>query len=34
MGTVAKLLAEHVSFRCGSVDRIGIRGYVPGASTT
>jgi hypothetical protein len=23
-------LAEHVSFRCTSVDRIGIRGYVPG----
>ncbi len=30
MGTVAKLLAEHVSFRCTSVDRIGIRGYIPG----
>jgi hypothetical protein len=30
MGTVATLLAEHVSFRCTSVDRIGIRGYVPG----
>ena len=30
MGTVAKLLAENVSFRCTSVDRIGIRGYVPG----
>jgi hypothetical protein len=30
MGTVARLLAEHVSFRCASVDRIGIRGYVPG----
>jgi hypothetical protein len=30
MGTVAKLLAGHVSFRCASVDRIGIRGYVPG----
>jgi hypothetical protein len=29
MGTVAKLLAEHVSFRCSSVDRIGIRGYIP-----
>jgi hypothetical protein len=27
---VARLLAEHVSFRCTSVDRIGIRGYVPG----
>ncbi len=30
MGTVARLLAEHVSFRCTSVDRIGIRGYIPG----
>jgi len=30
MGTVARLLAENVSFRCSSVDRIGIRGYVPG----
>lgn len=30
MGTVARLLDEHVSFRCTSVDRIGIRGYVPG----
>jgi hypothetical protein len=30
MGTVARLLAEHVSFRCTSVDRVGIRGYVPG----
>lgn len=30
MGTVATLLAEHVSFRCTSVDRIGIRGYIPG----
>jgi hypothetical protein len=30
MGTVARLLAEHVNFRCASVDRIGIRGYVPG----
>src|SRR5262245_27618285 len=30
MGTVARLLDEHVSFRCASVDRIGIRGYVPG----
>jgi hypothetical protein len=28
MGTVARLLAEHVSFRCTSVDRIAIRGYV------
>lgn len=30
MGTVARLLAENVSFRCTSVDRIGIRGYIPG----
>jgi hypothetical protein len=30
MGTVASLLAGHVSFRCSSVDRIGIRGYIPG----
>ena len=30
MGTVATLLDEHVSFRCTSVDRIGIRGYIPG----
>lgn len=30
MGTVASLLAEHVSFRCNSVDRIAIRGYIPG----
>jgi hypothetical protein len=30
MGTVARLLDEHVSFRCTSVDRIGIRGYIPG----
>ena len=30
MGTVARLLAENVSFRRASVDRIGIRGYVPG----
>jgi hypothetical protein len=27
---VARLLAEHVSFRCASVDRVGIRGYIPG----
>jgi hypothetical protein len=31
MGTVARLLAEHVSFRCASVVRIAIRGYVPGS---
>ncbi|HEX2273107.1 MAG TPA: hypothetical protein VHG90_04445 [Acidimicrobiales bacterium] len=30
MGTVARLLAEHVTFRCTSVDRIAIRGYIPG----
>ncbi|MDQ2826543.1 MAG: hypothetical protein M3Y04_06255 [Actinomycetota bacterium] len=30
MGTVDRLLAEHVSFRCTSVDRIAIRGYIPG----
>jgi hypothetical protein len=30
MGTVATLLDEHVSFRCASVDRIGIRGYIGG----
>lgn len=30
MGTVARLLAEHVSFRCTSVDRIAIRGYIQG----
>jgi hypothetical protein len=30
MGTIDSLLAEHVSFRCTSVDRIGTRGYVPG----
>ena len=30
MGTVARLLAEHVNFRCTSVDRIGVRGYIQG----
>ena len=30
MGTVARLLAENVSFRCTSVDRLGIRGYIRG----
>jgi hypothetical protein len=30
MGTVDRLLAEHVSFRCTSVDRVGIRGFIPG----
>ncbi|MDP9441043.1 MAG: hypothetical protein M3P34_02430 [Actinomycetota bacterium] len=30
MGTVASLLNDHVSFRCTSVDRIGVAGYIPG----
>jgi hypothetical protein len=30
MGTVATLLDEHLSFRCTSVDRIAIRGYIAG----
>jgi hypothetical protein len=30
VGTVARLLDEHVSFRCTSVDRIGVGGYIPG----
>jgi hypothetical protein len=30
MGTIPSLLADHVSFRCTSVDRAGARGYVPG----
>jgi hypothetical protein len=30
MGTIASLLADHVSLRCTSVDRVGLRGYVPG----
>jgi hypothetical protein len=30
MGTISSLLADHVSFRCTSVDRIGVRGYIPG----
>lgn len=29
MGTVAKLLADHVSLRLRCVDRIGVAGYVP-----
>jgi hypothetical protein len=29
VGTVASLLAEHVNFRCTSVDRILVAGYVP-----
>jgi hypothetical protein len=30
MGTVASLLADHVTLRVSSVDRIGIAGYIPG----
>ena len=30
MGTLDRLLHDHVGFRCSSVDRIGIRGYIPG----
>ena len=30
MGTISTLLADHVGFRCRSVDRIGIRGYISG----
>jgi hypothetical protein len=30
MGTVDRLLAEHVSFRLTCVDRIGVAGYIPG----
>ncbi len=30
MGAVASLLADHVSFRVSSVDRIGLAGYIPG----
>jgi hypothetical protein len=30
MATVASLLAGHVRFRCTSVDRIGVAGYIPG----
>ena len=30
MGTVVRLLDEHIAFGCTSVDRIAIRGYVPG----
>ncbi len=29
MSTTASLLADHVSFRVTSVDRVGIAGYVP-----
>ena len=29
MGTVTNVLAEHVTLRLGSVDRIGIGGYIP-----
>lgn len=30
MGTVASLLADHVSFRLSCVDRLFVQGYVPG----
>lgn len=30
MGTVASLLASHVGFRCTSIDRLGVAGYIPG----
>lgn len=30
MGTVVKLPVENVSFRCTSMDRIGIRACIPG----
>lgn len=30
MGTVNSLLAEHVTFRLTSVDRVGVAGYIPG----
>jgi hypothetical protein len=30
MGTVDRLLTEHVSFRLTCVDRIGVAGYIPG----
>ena len=30
MGTISSLLAEHVSFRCTSVDRVAVRGYIAG----
>jgi hypothetical protein len=29
MGTVDKVLAEHVTLRVRSVDRLGIAGYIP-----
>jgi len=29
MGTVDRLLAEHVSFRLTCTDRIGVAGYIP-----
>ena len=29
MGTVASLLADHVSLRLGSVDRVGVGGFIP-----
>jgi len=30
MGTLDRLLHKHVSFRCTSVDRVCVRGYIPG----
>ncbi len=33
MGTIASLLAEHVSFRCSSVDNIGVRVTYPACNT-
>lgn len=30
MGTIASLLADHITFRLTSVDRIGVAGYIPG----
>lgn len=30
VGTVASLLADHVSFRLSCVDRLFVQGYVPG----
>lgn len=30
MGDVSRLLAEHVTFRCTSLDRLGVAGYIPG----
>ena len=30
MSDVSRLLADHVSFRCSSLDRVGVAGYIPG----